>query len=106
MKIGILGAGGIGQALAGHMAKAGHEVIVSNSRGPETLAGLVRQLGPKAQAGTRQEAEVSWRAADWGRPSREPSGWTGRAAPWSTRRPWPPSLQVRGRGLALLALAT
>lgn len=59
MKIGIIGAGGIGQALAGHMAKAGHEVIVSNSRGPETLAGLVRQLGPRARAGTRQEAAAA-----------------------------------------------
>lgn len=38
MKIGIIGAGGIGQAFAGHMAKAGYEVIVSNSRGPESLA--------------------------------------------------------------------
>jgi predicted dinucleotide-binding enzyme len=59
MKIGIVGAGSIGQALAGHMAKAGHEVIVSNSRGPETLAGLVRQLGPQARAGTRQEAAAA-----------------------------------------------
>ncbi|WP_375773344.1 NAD(P)-binding domain-containing protein [Archangium gephyra] len=59
MKIGIIGAGSIGQALAGHMAKAGHEVIVSNSRGPETLAGLVRQLGPRARAGTRQEAAAA-----------------------------------------------
>jgi predicted dinucleotide-binding enzyme len=59
MKIGIIGAGSIGQALAGHMAKAGHEVIVSNSRGPETLAGLARQLGPKARAATRQEAAAA-----------------------------------------------
>jgi RNA polymerase sigma-70 factor, ECF subfamily len=36
----------------------------------------------------RAGAEVSWRAADWGRPSSEPSGWRSRAAPWSTRRPW------------------
>ncbi|QRN93543.1 NAD(P)-binding domain-containing protein [Archangium violaceum] len=56
MSIGIIGAGSIGQALAGHMAKIGHEVIVSNSRGPESLGGLVRQLGPRARAGTRQEA--------------------------------------------------
>ncbi|MFP2908286.1 NADPH-dependent F420 reductase [Pyxidicoccus sp. 3LFB2] len=54
--IGIIGAGSIGQALAGHMVKAGHEVILSNSRGPESLSGLVRQLGPQARAGTRQEA--------------------------------------------------
>jgi len=56
MTIGIIGAGGIGQAFAAHVAKAGYEVIVSNSRGPESLAGLVNQLGPRARAGTRQEA--------------------------------------------------
>src|SRR6266850_5470724 len=56
MTIGIIGAGGIGQAFAAHMAKAGYEVIVSNSRGPESLAEVVRQLGPRAKAGTRQEA--------------------------------------------------
>jgi 8-hydroxy-5-deazaflavin:NADPH oxidoreductase len=56
MNIGIIGAGGIGQAFAAHVARAGYEVIVSNSRDPESLAGLVRQLGPRAKAGTRQEA--------------------------------------------------
>jgi predicted dinucleotide-binding enzyme len=56
MKIGIIGAGGIGQAFAGQVAKAGYEVIASNSRGPESLADLVKQLGPRAKAGTRQEA--------------------------------------------------
>jgi predicted dinucleotide-binding enzyme len=56
MTIGIIGAGGIGQAFAAHMAKAGYEVIVSNSRGPESLAEVVRQLGPRVRAGTRQEA--------------------------------------------------
>jgi len=59
MKIGIIGAGSIGKALAGHMAKAGHEVIVSNSRGPDSLAGLVAELGPRARAGTRQEAAAA-----------------------------------------------
>jgi len=56
MNIGIIGAGGIGQAFAAHVARAGYEVIVSNSRDPGSLAGLVRQLGPRAKAGTRQEA--------------------------------------------------
>ena len=56
MKIGIIGTGGIGQALASHIAKAGYEIIVSNSRGPESLAALVTKLGPRAKAGTRQEA--------------------------------------------------
>ena len=45
------------------------------------------------------------RAADGGRQSRRPSGWTSRAAPWGTRLPRTPSHDVRGRGVALLALA-
>jgi 8-hydroxy-5-deazaflavin:NADPH oxidoreductase len=56
MIIGIIDAGGIGQALAAHIAKAGYKVIVSNSRGPESLTAVVSQLGPNAKAGTRQEA--------------------------------------------------
>jgi 8-hydroxy-5-deazaflavin:NADPH oxidoreductase len=56
MKIGIIGAGGIGQAFAAQVVKAGYEVIVSNSRGPESLAEVVSQLGAHAVAGTRQDA--------------------------------------------------
>jgi len=84
MKIGIIGAGSIGQALAGHMAKAGHEVLVSNSRGPETLAGLARQLGPKARAATRQEvaeADVVMLSVPWEKVPAALSGlpsWNGR----------------------------
>jgi 8-hydroxy-5-deazaflavin:NADPH oxidoreductase len=68
MNIGIIGAGGIGQAFAAHVARAGYEVIVSNSRDPESLAGLVRQLGPRAKAGTRREAaraDVVMVAVQW-----------------------------------------
>lgn len=68
MKIGIIGAGGIGQAFAGQVVKAGYEVIVSNSRGPESLAEVVGQLGPRAKAGTRQEAaqaDVVVLAVNW-----------------------------------------
>jgi len=54
--IGIVGAGGIGQAFASHVARAGYEVIVSNSRGPDSLAKLVSELGPHARAGTRAQA--------------------------------------------------
>lgn len=56
MKIGIIGAGGIGQAFASQVVKAGYEVILSNSRGPESLAEVVKMLGPRSRAGTRQEA--------------------------------------------------
>jgi len=56
MKIGIIGAGGIGQAFAGHMARAGLEVILSNNHGPESLAATAKKLGGATHAGTREEA--------------------------------------------------
>jgi 8-hydroxy-5-deazaflavin:NADPH oxidoreductase len=55
LKIGIIGTGRIGGALARHWVKAGHEVFVS-SRHPEELQGLVAELGPRARAGTPKEA--------------------------------------------------
>jgi 8-hydroxy-5-deazaflavin:NADPH oxidoreductase len=57
MRIGIIGAGQIGGTLAKLFVDAGHEVAVSNSRGPDTLAGLVEQLGGRAQATSAAEAE-------------------------------------------------
>jgi predicted dinucleotide-binding enzyme len=57
MRIAIIGAGQIGGTLAKLFVDAGHEVAVSNSRGPETLAGLVEQLGGRAQATTAADAE-------------------------------------------------
>ena len=56
MKIGIIGAGNIGSTLAELFAKAGYDVMVSNSRSPETLQGLVDELGDKVQAGTAEDA--------------------------------------------------
>ncbi len=55
LRIGIIGTGKIGGALARHWVKAGHEVFVS-SRHPEELADLVKELGPRAHAGTSREA--------------------------------------------------
>jgi hypothetical protein len=55
MKIGILGSGNIGGTLGRHWARAGHEVLFA-SRHPEQLAGLVREAGPGARAGTLTEA--------------------------------------------------
>ena len=48
MNIGIIGAGHIGGALARLFVDAGHEVAVSNSRGPGTLGAVVEELGPRA----------------------------------------------------------
>jgi 8-hydroxy-5-deazaflavin:NADPH oxidoreductase len=56
MKIGIIGAGRIGHALAVRFAAAGHEVMLSNSRGPETLAGVVASIAGDVRAGTLSEA--------------------------------------------------
>jgi 8-hydroxy-5-deazaflavin:NADPH oxidoreductase len=55
LKIGIIGTGRIGGALARHWVAAGHEVFMS-SRHPEELTGLADELGPRAHAGTPQEA--------------------------------------------------
>ena len=57
MKIGIIGAGHIGGTLAKLFVGAGHEVAISNSRGPKTLASLVEELGGGAQAMNPAEAE-------------------------------------------------
>jgi len=48
MKIGIIGAGQIGGTLTRRFTKLGHEVYVANSRGPDSLADLVRETGAKA----------------------------------------------------------
>ncbi|MGH2361353.1 MAG: NADPH-dependent F420 reductase [bacterium] len=48
MKIGIIGAGKIGSTLARKLAKAGHSVLIANSRGPETLRNLADETGAKA----------------------------------------------------------
>ena len=54
--IGFIGAGHIGSQLARLATKSGYDVVVSNSRGPETLSKLVEELGPRARAGTPSDA--------------------------------------------------
>lgn len=54
--IGIIGAGNIGSTVAQLAVDAGHRVVIANSRGPETLADLVAQLGEGARAATAAEA--------------------------------------------------
>ncbi|MEZ2391216.1 NADPH-dependent F420 reductase [bacterium RCC_150] len=54
--IGIIGAGHIGSQIARKAVQLGYDVVISNSRGPETLAGLVSELGPHARAATTTEA--------------------------------------------------
>ena len=54
--VGIIGSGMIGGTVARLSVAAGHHVVVSNSRGPETLTELVAELGPLATAGRAEQA--------------------------------------------------
>lgn len=60
--LGLIGSGNIGGTLARLAVDAGLDVVLSNSRGPETLSELVAELGKRATAGTAQEAAS---AGDW-----------------------------------------
>lgn len=55
LRIGVIGTGRIGGALATHWTKAGHEVLMS-SRHPEELRALASSLGARAHVGTPREA--------------------------------------------------
>ena len=57
--IGFIGSGKIGSTVARLAVEAGHRVVMSNSRGPDTLAELVADLGPNASAGTVEEAATA-----------------------------------------------
>jgi len=57
--IGFIGSGHIGSTVARLSVAAGHQVVLSNSRGPATLADLVADLGPLARAGTAEEAATA-----------------------------------------------
>ena len=54
--VGIIGSGMIGGTVARLSVAAGHHVVLSNSRGPETLDELVAELGPLAAAGPAEQA--------------------------------------------------
>src|SRR4051795_10101827 len=57
--LGLIGSGHIGSTVARLAVAAGYDVVLSNSRGPETLSDLVDELGPHARAGTVQDAAES-----------------------------------------------
>ena len=59
MKIGIIGAGAIGQSVATQVVRAGHEALLANSRGPDSMAGIVTRLGERSHAVTPQEAAAA-----------------------------------------------
>jgi predicted dinucleotide-binding enzyme len=57
--IGLIGSGHIGSTIARLAVDAGYDVVLSNRRGPETLADLVDELGPRARAATPAEAAAA-----------------------------------------------
>ncbi|GAA5018772.1 NADPH-dependent F420 reductase [Streptomyces siamensis] len=99
MTIGIIGAGAIGQALAGRFVAAGEQVVISNSRGPRSLRGLVSSTGPGLLAATVAEAaeeEVVVLAVPWRRlraavAAADVSDWQERIVIDTTNPPGPPT---------------
>ena len=84
MKIAIIGSGRMAQALSTLFVEAGHEVMLSNSRGPESLRDLVTTFGPNCHAGEVAEAvawgDVVFLATPWGKTAEAVSvvdDWTG-----------------------------
>jgi len=68
MKIGFIGAGTVAGTFGRHLITASHTIVVSNSRGPETLADFVADLGSSAIAGTKQlaaDCEAVILATNW-----------------------------------------
>jgi predicted dinucleotide-binding enzyme len=57
--IGLIGSGNIGSTVARLAVAAGHDVVLSNSRGPETLTDLVDELGPHVRAATAADAAAA-----------------------------------------------
>jgi predicted dinucleotide-binding enzyme len=57
--VGIIGAGRIGQAMARTALRAGRQVVISNSRGPESLTSVVEALGDGVSAGTVRDAAAA-----------------------------------------------
>jgi predicted dinucleotide-binding enzyme len=84
MSIGIVGSGAIGTAFARTLARAGIAATIANSRGPDSLEELVRELGPSIKAGTREQAvraDIVFVAVNWSRLAEALTGspaWNGR----------------------------
>src|SRR5258708_28451735 len=68
MKIGFIGAGVVAQTISKHVLAVGHRVLLSNTRGPDSLAPHAKELGSGAEAGTPQQAteqDIVVLAANW-----------------------------------------
>ncbi len=93
MKFGFIGAGEVAQTYAKHFVRHGHEVVLSNSRGSDSLTELVRGIGPHAKAGTVKEAakqDIVILCVRWSQAKQalaEVSDWSGRILVDATNRP-------------------
>lgn len=98
LTVGFIGAGTEARAIAGHAVAAGHTVILSNSRGPDSLLAVVRDLGQNAVAGTiadAADADITILAVPWDSVAdvgRSVSDWRGRIVvdatnQWASFRP-------------------
>ncbi len=85
MQLGIIGAGRVSQSFARLLVANGHEVLLSNSRGPQTLGEVTTKLGPKARAVTFNESAEDRRTALQG--SAVPLATASSLATERTRRP-------------------
>ena len=92
MNIGFLGAGVVAQTIARHVLPLGHRVVLSNTRGRDSLAPLVAELGAGASAGTPQQAaaqELVFLAVGWASVQvalLSAGDWTGRVLVDATNR--------------------
>ncbi len=59
MIIGIIGAGNVGQTFARFALAGGHDVMISNNRGPESLGDVAQKLGGRVRVGTVVQAVAS-----------------------------------------------
>lgn len=84
MKIGIIGAGAIGTAIAKTLATSNIDAVIANRRGPQSLLALTEVLGPRITAGTVKEAaaaDLVFVAVNWSKlPAalHEVTDWSGR----------------------------
>jgi predicted dinucleotide-binding enzyme len=82
-RVGIIGAGRIGQAMAQTALRAGRQVVIANSRGPQSLTSVVEALGQGVSAGTVEDAsaaDIVVLAVPWSQVSQAVQGleWGGR----------------------------
>ena len=112
MRIGFIGAGTVGRVMGHRFIEAGHRIILSNARGPDSLRDLVDELGPAAAAGTRHDAVdsdlvvlcVNWKHAEQ---ALQGVDWNGRILMDATNAhlDYPPDISLAGVTRSRAALA-